>query len=327
MDAPMLPTTPLLAACPHCKSVVFWPETTTVASYETYIPRFFSSAEPEPKQIEYEKQQFALETKYKGEPGYADATSTQVAAFLKNNELSEKHEHSLRMQFWWLFNDDRMGLNREALSPEEQKNLKKLLQLIGPGSDSMMLLSSEIYRELGQFEEATHCLDFDFQENQAARAEQLMLAIEKESTLPFRFVSNDNQYDYEYAWIQRRYSAEDPSKYNFADLNPPVFKISNRDWWVKVLGMLCHNWALIERNPDGNAIVYFFQDTPHGDRPAIIDSLEFQSILQARQALLNNDFKILRSYSGPWMGCEPKGFIYDNRSVRNKIYSNGKYWR
>jgi hypothetical protein len=298
-----------------------------VTSYETYIPRFFSSSEPDPKQIEYEKQHFALETKYKGEPEYADATSAQVAEFLNNHELSEKHETSLRMQFWWLFNDDRLGSSGQSLSPEDRENLKKLLQLVGQGSDSMLLLSAEIYRELGEFQEAKRCLDFDFQGNQAAMAEQLMRAIEEENVLPFRFVSSDNQYDYEYAWIKRRYSPEDPSKYNFANLKPPVFKISNRDWWVKVLGMLCHNWALIESNPDGIATAYFFQDTPHGDRPAIIDSLEFQSVLQARQRLFNNDFKILRSYPGPWMGCEPKGFIYDNRTEQNKIYSNGKYWR
>jgi hypothetical protein len=327
MDAPMLPTTSLLTACPHCKSPVFWPETNAVASYETYIPRFFSTSESDPTQLEYVKQQFELETKYRGAPEYAEATSTQVAAFLKNNELSDKHEHSLRMQFWWLTNDERARGKSDALSTEERANLKKLLQLVGQGSDSMMLLIAEIYRELGQFEEAKRCLDFDFQGNQAAMAEQLMRAIDEENILPFSFVSRDNQYNYEYAWIERRYSPEDPSKYNFADLNPPVFKISNRDWWVKVLGMLCHNWALIEWNSGGSATVYFFQDTPHGDRPAIIDSLEFQSVLQARQALFNNDFKILKSYPGPWMGCEPKGFVYDNRNAGNHIYSKLGFWQ
>ena len=326
MDAPMLPTTPLLSACPHCRATVFWPDTNVVASYETYIPRFFSISDPDPTQIEYEKQQFELETKYRGEPEYAEANSKQVAEFLKHKELSDKHEHSLRMQFWWLSNDVRMEGKSNALSPDERANLNKLLQLVGQGSDSMLLLSAEIYRELGQFEEAKRCLDFDFQGNQAAMAEQLMRAIQDESILPFMFVSRDNQYDYEYAWIERRYSPEDPSKYNFADLNPSVFKISNRDWWVKVLGMLSHNWALIESKLGGRATVYFFQDTPHGDRPAIIDSLEFPSVLKARQGLINNDFKILRSYPGPWMGCEPKGFIYDSRSEKNKIYSNGKYW-
>ena len=327
MDAPMLPTTPLLSACPHCKSPVFWPDTNVVASYETYIPRFFSSSEPDPRQIEYERQQFALETQYKDAPEYKEVTAIQMAAFLNSLEFSEKHEPTLRMQFWWVSNDERMASGREVLNAEERENLKKLLQLLGHSNDSMMLLSAEIYRELGEFEPAKRCLDLDFQGNKAAMAEQLMRAIEEENTLPFKFVSSDNQYDYEYAWIERRYSPEDPSKYNFVDLKPPVFKISNRDWWVKVLGMLSHNWALIEWNSGGSATVYFFQDTSHGDRPAIIDSIDFPSVLKARQSLLHNDFKLLRSYSGPWMGCEPKGFICDNRSESNKLYSNAKYWK
>jgi hypothetical protein len=326
MDAPMLPTTPLLTACPHCKAAVFWPDTKVMASYVTYIPRFFSSSNADTTQVEFEKQQFELETKYRREPEYAEANSNQVSEFLKYKELSDKHEQSLRMQFWWLSNDDRMEGKSDALSPDERANLNKLLQLVGQGSDSMLLLSAEIYRELGQFEESKRCLDFDFQGSHAAMAEQLMRAIEEENILPFRFVSRYNLYDYEYAWNERRYSPEDPRKYNFADLNPPVFTISNRDWWVKVLGMLCHNWALIERNPDGKATVYFFQDTPQGDRPAIIDSLEFPSVLKARQGLISNDFQILSRYPGSWMGCEPKGFIYDNRNEQNKIYSNGKFW-
>ena len=326
MDAPMLPTTPLLSACPHCKTPVFWPKAKELAKYETYARKYFSTSEPDPKQLEFERQQFELETQYKNSPQYSEVTATQMAEFLNGFEFSEKHELTLRMQFWWVSNDDRLAYNRDALSLSEHENLKKLLQLLGKDSDSMMLLRAEIYRELGEFEAAKRCLNFDFHENQAARAEQLMRAIEEENTLPFRFVSSDDQYDYGYAWIERRYSPEDPSKYNFADLKPPVFKISNRDWWVKVLGMLCHNWALIEWNSGGSATVYFFQDTSHGDRPAIIDSIEFSSVLKARQGLFHNDFKILKSYPGPWMGCEPKGFIYDNRNEQNKIYSNGKFW-
>jgi hypothetical protein len=316
MDAPMLSTTPLLTACPHCKSFVFWPNTNVLAKYETYFPKFFSSSEPDPKEVEYSEQQIALEMMYRYEPEYADATSTQVSEFLNNRDLSEKHETSLRMQWWWLFNDDRLAGIRDALSLSERENLTKILHLLGPDSDSIMLLSAEIYRELGLFEQAKRCLDFDFLENNAARADQLMRATEEESTLPFLFVSNDNRFDYECAWILRRYSPEEPEKFDFTNLKPPAFKITNRDWWVKVLGMLSHNWALVERNPEGNATVYFSQDCPTGSRPAIIDSIEFLSVLEARQSLSQNDFKFLKNYPGPWMGCEPKGFICDNRKVQ-----------
>ena len=327
MDAPMLPTTPLLSACPHCKTPVFWPKTKELAKYETYARKYFSTSEPDSKQLEFEKQQFELETRYKDAQQYSEVTATQIAEFLNGLEFSEKHEPTLRMQFWWVSNDERMANGREVLNAEERENLKELLQLLGNDNDSMMLLSSEIYREMGAFLEAKRCLDYDFKDHKAAMAEQLMRAIEEENTLPFRFVSSDSQYDYEYAWIQRRYSSEEPENFNCADLKPPVFKIDNRDWWVKVLGMLLHNWALIECNPEGNATVYFFQDCPHGSRPAIVDSLEFPSVMKARQGLSQNGFQLLKSYPGPWMGCEPKGFILDNRNEQNKIYSNGKYWQ
>lgn len=90
--------------------------------------------------------------------------------------------------------------------------------------------------------------------------------------------------------------------------------------------MLCHNWALIERNDDGTATVYFFQDQGGKERPAIIDSLSFVGVREAREGLKRNGFELLKTYPGPWMDCEPKGFINDTRSMRNKIYSNGKYW-
>lgn len=327
MDAPMLPTTPLLSACPHCKTPVFWPKTKELVKYETYTRRYFSNSEPDPKELEFERQQFELETQYKDVPQYIEVTANQISEFLNGLEFSDKHEPTLRMQFWWVSNDERMINCREVLNAEERENLNKLLQLLGHDNDSMLLLSAEIYREMGEFQEAELCLDSEFKDHKAGMAEQIMRAIEKENTLPFMFVSSDDQYDYEYAWIERRYSPENPARYNFADLKPPVFKISNRDWWVKVLGMLSHNWALIEWNSGGSATVYFFQDCSHGSRPAIVDSLEFPSVLKARQGLEQNGFNLLKSYPGPWMGCEPKGFIYDNRSEKNKIYSNGKFWK
>jgi hypothetical protein len=153
------------------------------------------------------------------------------------------------------------------------------------------------------------------------------LAIERKDSLPFQFVGRDDEYDYETAWRARRYEPEDPSRFNFAELTPPVFKISNRDWWVKVLGMLCHNWALIERNDDGSATVYFFQDQGGKERPAVIDSLSFVGVREAREGLKRNGFELLKTYPGPWMGCEPKGFIYDGREANNLVYSQLGYWR
>jgi hypothetical protein len=209
---------------------------------------------------------------------------------------------------------------------DEQENLQKMLRLIDQNTDSHLLLRAEIFRQLGQFSDAEYMLDFDFDDADAARAEQLMLAISRKDTFPFQFVGRDEAYDYETAWQARRYEPEDPSKFNFAELTPPVFKIGNRDWWVKVLGMLCHNWALIERNDDGTVTVYFFQDQGGKERPAIIDSLSFAGVREARNGLKRNGFELLKTYPGPWMGCEPKGFIYDDRCAGNLIYSKLGYW-
>lgn len=91
--------------------------------------------------------------------------------------------------------------------------------------------------------------------------------------------------------------------------------------------MLCHNWALLERNDDGTANAYFCQDQGGNESPAVIDSLIFSGVMEARQRLKGNGFELLKTYPGPWMGCEPKEFIYDNRSNRSKIFSSGRYWK
>lgn len=326
MSAPMLPTTPLLVACPHCKTSVFWPNVKEMDSYDRYVPGFFSNSKPDPDTIAYKTRQEELAQRYKDVPDYAEVTPDQLLKFIQNQVYLAEHELLLRMQFWGLINDERLASNRQELKPQERENLQRIQMLIGFGSHTLFLLHAEILRELSSFEDAKKILDFDFFDDMAARAEQLMLAIEQKNSMPFEFAAREDQYEYEYAWIARRYAPEDPSKYNFADLKPPVFKIGNRDWWVKVLGMLSHNWALIERNPDGCATVYFFQDQGSKERPSIIDSLEFPTVLKAKQGLIRNGFALLQGYPGPWMGCEPKGFICDSRGERNKIYSTGKFW-
>jgi hypothetical protein len=112
----------------------------------------------------------------------------------------------------------------------------------------------------------------------------------------------------------------------FNDLDRPIFNISNRNWWVKVLGMLCHNWALIESGYGGAVEIYFFQDTAYGERPKIVDSLSFHNLSSAIAALKRNGFEELSQYPGPWVGAEPQGEIWDGRASGPRIYSEGGYW-
>lgn len=120
--------------------------------------------------------------------------------------------------------------------------------------------------------------------------------------------------------------------------DPPLFCIKSTDWWVKVLGMLQHNWALIETKDKG-VTVYFFHDlgTTVGsmgpyklsqlrNRCAIIDSLDFESNEAAIEALDTNGFNRLADYPGPWDGSQPHGNFYDARDHQSGIYSKGGYW-
>ena len=327
MSAPMLPTTPLLVACPHCKSSIFWPTAIKVDSYETYdLTGIFDVGEMLPESLVLRLEKKAKKQKYQDVVRYEQASPQQIFAFIQGGRFESSFELPLRLLCWQRCNDDRLEVGRVGLESDERENLQKLLLLIDQNTDSHRMLRAEIFRQLAQFDEARFMLDYDFDDEAAARAEQLVLAIERKDTLPFQFVGRDEEYDYETAWRARRYAPEDPTKFNFAELTPPVFKIGNRDWWVKVLGMLCHNWALIERNDDNTATVYFFQDQGGKERPAIIDSLSFAGVREASDGLKRNSFELLKTHPGPWMGCEPKGFIYDSRVAGNHIYSKLGFW-
>jgi hypothetical protein len=126
-------------------------------------------------------------------------------------------------------------------------------------------------------------------------------------------------------------------------ISPAIFHISTRDWWVKPIGMLVHNWALIEESSPGTVTVYFFHDkgsTRGGGEQAnpyrlseiqglvaVVDSLDFQSQADAIARLDGNGFRRLAEYPGPWQGIEPVGDFYDARPYESGIYSKGGYWQ
>ena len=123
----------------------------------------------------------------------------------------------------------------------------------------------------------------------------------------------------------RRYRPEKVPQ-AFDELDPPIFNIANRNWWAKVLGMLCHNWALMDRGNNGSVVIYFFQDTAYGERPKVVDSLKFDGAIDAMRAMRRNGFVELRRNPGPWVGAEPRGYIWDGRVSGPRIYSEGGYW-
>ena len=124
----------------------------------------------------------------------------------------------------------------------------------------------------------------------------------------------------------------------FDPSGPPLFVISSDDWWVKVLGMLQHNWALIDKSNEGFT-TYFFHDEGVSkrlprhftlrqirNRCAIIDSLEFRTLDEALRALRRNGFEKLKENPGPWDEYQPVGNFYDARETEDRIYSKAGYW-
>ena len=120
---------------------------------------------------------------------------------------------------------------------------------------------------------------------------------------------------------------------------PPVFVIQSREWWIKVLGMLQHNWALIEEDAYGAATAYFFHDGEVGmgcygytrqqlkGRYAIVDSLNFKSVQLAKDALSRNGFRLHGDDERLGSDVKPRGNFYDVRAMEEGIYSKQNNWK
>ena len=118
---------------------------------------------------------------------------------------------------------------------------------------------------------------------------------------------------------------------------PTECVIKSEDWWVKVLGMLQQNWALVDEKSPGKVEVYFFHDGGYAISrehnsieltgwSGIIDRLTFQSREEAADALFDNGFDPHSEYPGPWDYMRPNAPFFDCRNDFDGPYSNGEYW-
>jgi hypothetical protein len=235
--------------------------------------------------------------------------------------------------------DNEEGKSQPQVTEHDIELLEELIaDAYGGAGEKSFLIQAELYRELSRFDEAAAVLDRNFSFKSGAVAEQLMRAIEAKNCKIFYFELKDTD-ELSYAWEMRRLRPETPDEIEPTSvMTPPVFKISNRDWWLKVLGMLQHNWALIEEESNGVTTVYFFHDegmtlssnryrlSEIRSRCAVVDSLNFPNRKAALQALEGNGFFHLAQRPGPWMNAYPSGHFYDARATEEGIYSKGGYW-
>jgi hypothetical protein len=224
------------------------------------------------------------------------------------------------------------------LGIDEVENLQRLLELLKSPSESTRLTIAEIYRELGDFESCEKMLDYDFSDEFIPLAQTIYLLQEEKN--PWVDVIFDSEIFVD-AWKHRRnppiYTPEPEAP--FDPSGPPVFEIQSREWWIKVLGMLQHNWALIEEGADGSATVYFLHDcglnmAPNGyslkqlkGRSAIVDSLDFDSVQLAKDALSRNGFRVHGDDERLGSDVKPRGNFYDVRPFEDGVYSRQSNWK
>lgn len=339
MKARMLPQTPPLVVCPHCQALFCMLGAKHAIEFRSYFPGWGLLGEPTPEEVASKKAQEALAQQYKHVPRYELATRAQCLQYVQSHKMA-KNEERLRLYAWHHVNDERMNSPRH-LSAAEAQNLQFLLMLWDAEEDDGILIKAEMLRELGQFDAAAAVLDHDLSAEAEAQAEQIMQAIERQDDQPFIFAPNwqDGDIEFAWAWQARRYPPAVPQLLGEDAFDPPLFQVSNRDGWVKVLGMMSHNWALIESQANGEATVYFFHDkgmtlrpsafkrADFSNRSAVVDALQFDDVHQAQQALKANDFDRLKVKPGPWLDFVPAGHFWDARATEEGVYSKKGYWQ
>ena len=331
INAPMLPRTPPLVACPHCSAPFQLLGAEPVEQYELALPFFGKAVKNDLHALKTAQDQYAaqsaLATQYRSVPRFSEASLDQCLEWIQSSQLSADTALTAHLYTWHRINDKRALEHNRPFSPAEASCLRQLLALLPPDSDDAALLRAEAFRELGCFADAASTLRRPFTDHEAAQAEQLMQAIERGDTQPFSFASTDRDDDSEYlwSWMARQVASDSYDEPLEDDLDPPVFTISNRNWWVKVLGMCSHRWALIETQHAGSVQVYFFldDDQPNGPSPykrnqikgrsAVLGSQSFETVQAATRFLIQEGYDDLELNPGPWVAYVPRGHFYDAR--------------
>jgi hypothetical protein len=94
----------------------------------------------------------------------------------------------------------------------------------------------------------------------------------------------------------------------------------------------------LKRELDGSATAYFFHDGEVGmgcygytraqlkGRYAIVDSLDFESVPLAKEALFRNGFRLHGDEEPLGSDVKPQGNFYDVRALEEGSYSRQGYW-
>lgn len=91
--------------------------------------------------------------------------------------------------------------------------------------------------------------------------------------------------------------------------------------WIKIVGMLQQNWALIIKQKNKVLIVFF------DDFCGIFDEIAYDSVEDAKQSLTRNGFSLFNEDKEVQSFVStPQGKFHEITHINGKIYSSGRYW-
>jgi hypothetical protein len=116
--------------------------------------------------------------------------------------------------------------------------------------------------------------------------------------------------------------------FNFSPLgylkkNRKPVEIISKYFWVKVVEMLQHNWALIDKDLDsGDCTVFFIHDLS-----GVFDRLRFSSMEDAFRALRRNGFHRFNDDKEAQQSIvPPHPPFFEDQHPNGPIYSSGRFW-
>lgn len=107
--------------------------------------------------------------------------------------------------------------------------------------------------------------------------------------------------------------------------------IESRDYWVKIVGMLQQNWAIVEDNTNETATIYFIHDHAglyaSKDGSQIFDQISCRSNEEAISQLTRNGFRLFSEATDlqSMLNTPPAPFFL-GKHPNGEIYSSGQYW-
>lgn len=335
--ARMLPSTPLLIKCGHCRNVSLRNDFQEVDSFDSYLGFLAFSEKASDKKLMADAKQKQLQ--YESLPFYEEPSSEEIIHFVTTSEITKDQELYSRVRAWRKWNDSRRDDdNLRPFSENEQKNLTLIIKLLEGNSEAKLVLA-EAYRELGQLDQARNTLLTNIFSVDEEMVVEFLLELIANGDTQVCLITEDDEREWRVLRRVKIRNNPNPDLPEYDQSGPAVFTINSREWWFKPVEMLVHNWALVEKNVDKTATVYFFHDLGTTKnhvvnhklfqlkgRCAVVDSLNFENVEMAEYGLNYNGFKQLNKKAGPWDGNEPFGTFYDARKTEDGIYSKLGFW-